>query len=114
MTAVRKSLKSKRQAEQSVLQLKTLFAGGVVDEKTLTARIKTLKEQISKNPHFPDLHYELALAYTLLGRFIHSKSIEEYKEALKLNPDFERARRNLKLAENELKGFDNLIKAVVK
>jgi len=85
-----------------------------LNEKIITRRIKHLQNAISNNPHFADLHYELAIAYTLLGRFIHGKSIEEYNKALAINPKFERARNNLKLAENDLKGTDLVIKAIMK
>jgi hypothetical protein len=56
----------------------------------------------------------LAVAYTLMGRFIHSKAIQEYQEALKINPQFERAKKSLKLAENEFRGFDALVKVITK
>lgn len=98
----------------SNVYMKFLLSADRLDEKTLTQRIKRLKEEISRNPHYPDLHYDLAVSYTLLGRFIHSKAVEEYRHALKLNPDFERAKKNLKLAENEFKGFDALVRAITK
>jgi Tfp pilus assembly protein PilF len=85
-----------------------------LNEKIIMRRIKYLKNAISDNPHYADLHYELAVAYTLLGKFIHNKSIEEYNNALSINPNFERAQRNLKLAQNELKGTDIIINAIMK
>jgi hypothetical protein len=33
---------------------------------------------------------------------------------LKINPQFERAKKNLKLAENEFRGFDALVKVITK
>lgn len=111
---VREERKRKRNRDLARTFLKFLVASDRVDEKSLTKRIRTLKDEISRNPHYPDLHYELAVAYTLLGRFIHNKAITEYQEALRLNPSFEKARKNLKLAENELKGFDGLIKAITR
>jgi len=74
-----------------------------INEKLLTRRIKNLKRAIAINPHYADLHHDLAIAYTLLGSFINTKAIEEYKRALAINPDFAKAKRNLKLAENEIK-----------
>ena len=111
---IREAKKRKRNSDLARTYLKYLVASDRIDEKSLTQRIRTLKDEISRNPHYPDLHYELAIAYTLLGRFIHNKAITEYQEALRLNPSFVRAQQNLKLAENELRGFDNLIKAVTR
>ncbi|MCK4858127.1 MAG: tetratricopeptide repeat protein [candidate division Zixibacteria bacterium] len=114
LLAAREVKKRLRFRDYSAVYLKFLLASNKIDEKTLTRRIRRLKTDISKNPHYPDLHYELAVAYSLLGRFIHAKAIEEYKEALRLNPRFERARKNLKLAENEIKGFDALARVIIK
>jgi tetratricopeptide (TPR) repeat protein len=102
---VREQRKERRNREFSAVYLRFLLSAD---------RIKQLKDAISKNPHYPDLHYELAVAYTLMGRFIHSKAIQEYQEALKINPQFERAKKSLKLAENEFRGFDALVKVITK
>jgi tetratricopeptide (TPR) repeat protein len=110
----RESKKERRYREFSSVYLKFMLGVERIDEKVLTRRIKSLKEAIAKNPHYPDLHYDLAVAYTLMGRFIHTRAIQEYQEALKINPTFERARRSLKLAENEFRGFDALVKVITK
>ncbi len=106
--------KERRFKEFSNVYLKFMLAADKVDEKMLRRRIESLKDAIAKNPHYPDLHYDLAVAYTLMGRFVHSKAIKEYQEALKINPDFDRAKKSLRLAENEFRGFDVLVKAILK
>jgi tetratricopeptide (TPR) repeat protein len=111
---VREQRKERRYREFSDVYLRFLLSADKVDDRVLARRIKQLKDAIGKNPHYPDLHYELAVAYTLLGRYTHSKAIQEYQEALKINPNFERAKRSLKLAENEFRGFDVLIKVITK
>lgn len=110
----RERKKERRFKEFSNVYLKFMLAADRVDEKMLRRRIESLKEAIAKNPHYPDLHYDLAVAYTLMGRFVHSKAIKEYQEALKINPEFERAKKSLRLAENEFRGFDVLVKAILK
>jgi tetratricopeptide (TPR) repeat protein len=111
---VREQRKERRNREFSDVYLRFLLSADRIDDRVLTRRIKQLKDALSKNPHYPDLHYELAVAYTLMGRFIHSKAIQEYQEALKINPQFERAKKSLKLAENEFRGFDALVKVITK
>jgi len=103
-----------KNSETSSFYLKFMLGAERMNEKIITRRIKSLQNAISDNPHYADLHYELAVAYTLLGRFLHGKAIEEYKKALNLNPDFERAKKNLKLAENELMGTEVIIKAIMR
>ena len=111
---VREHKKERRYRESSNVYLRFMLASDKMDDKALSKRILHLKEAISKNPHYPDLHYELAVAYTLMGRFVHAKAIQEYQEALKINPNFERAKRSLKIAENEFRGFDALVKVITK
>ncbi|HEQ98208.1 MAG TPA: tetratricopeptide repeat protein [candidate division Zixibacteria bacterium] len=110
----REKRRQKKDAESSSFYLKFMLGTGRLNEKMITRRIKSLQNALSNNPHYPDLHYELAVAFTLLGRYIHEKAVEEYKKALSVNPDFERAQKNLKLAENELKGTEVIIKAILK
>lgn len=111
---VREKLKDRKRQKFSNSYLRFMLASNEVNERLLSRRIRNIKDAISVNPHYADLHHELAIAYTLLGSFIHNKAVEEYNKALAINPDFERARRNMKLAENEIKGFDVLLKAILK
>jgi len=111
---VREIGKDRRRQEFLNSYLKFMLGASKINEKFLTKQIKSLKKAISVNPHYADLHHELAVVYTLLGSFIHTKAVEEYKKALAINPNFRKAKRNLKLAENEIKGFELLVKAIVR
>ena len=112
--ATREKRKEKRWREFSDSYMKFMLGANRLNENLLTKRIKSLKNAISANPHYADLHHELAIAYTLLGSFIHRKAVEQYQKALAINPDFERAKRNLKLAENEIRGFEVLVRAIMR
>jgi tetratricopeptide (TPR) repeat protein len=114
LLGVRERLRERRIREFSDVYQRFLLSAERIDDRFLSRRIKQLKEALTKNPHYPDLHYELAVAFTLMGRFVHSKAIQEYQEALKINPNFERAKKSLKLAENEFRGFDVLVKVITK
>ncbi|MBU1319262.1 MAG: hypothetical protein KKG33_06780 [candidate division Zixibacteria bacterium] len=111
---VREMNREQKHKDFSGSYLKFMLGSSQINEKLLTRRIKNLKRSIAVNPHYADLHHDLAIAYTLLGSFIHTKAVEEYNKALAINPDFDRARRNLKLAENEIKGFDVLLRAIMR
>ena len=83
-------------------------------ETELSAEIAELRERVKTHPHFADLHFRLAQSYTILAQLVHRRSIREYECALKINPEFGAARRNMKLAENEDKGMSILVKATLK
>jgi tetratricopeptide (TPR) repeat protein len=76
--------------------------------------IDEITELLKTNPGHADLHNELGMAYTLMSKFLNNKAMEHFKEALRLNPGFQKAARNLKLAENDLKGFEVLLDVIVR
>jgi hypothetical protein len=45
---------------------------------------------------------------------MNDKAIRHFDDALKINSGFSRALKNLKLAENDLKGFEILLEAIFK
>ncbi len=114
LLAVRERRREQRWREFSSSYMKFMLGANHVNEALLTRRIRSLKNAIAANPHYADLHNDLAIAYTLLGSFTHRKAVEQYREALAINPNFERAKRNLKLAENEIKGFEVLVRAIMR
>ncbi len=83
-------------------------------EAELSAEITQLRHRVKIHPHYADLHFRLAQSYTILAQLVHQRSINEYERALKINPEFNAARRNKKLAENEDKGMSVLVKAALK
>ncbi|MFC1475538.1 tetratricopeptide repeat protein [Candidatus Zixiibacteriota bacterium] len=83
-------------------------------EAELSAEISRLRQRVKIHPHYADLHFRLAQSYTILAQLVHQRSISEYERALKINPEFNAARRNKKLAENEDKGMSVLVKAALK
>jgi len=94
--------------------LKFMFGGKGKDEQFIAAYTQRLKEEIEKHPDYADLRNNLGVAYLVQCRNLFLKALEEFRAALKLNPSFKRARRNLKLAENEGKGFLILLRALFK
>ncbi len=93
--------------------LKYIAQNGALDEKSLSRQIKSLQKLVEQNPAYADLHFQLGTIYMLLCRYITQKAVLEYGKALKLNPNYKKAQRNMKLCENDLKGIDLLLKAML-
>ena len=55
-----------------------------------------LKKALSMNPHYPDVHNLLGIAYA--NRGMTDDAVMEFETALKINPDYLKARLNLALA----------------
>lgn len=93
--------------------LKYIAQNGALDEKSLSRQIKSLQRLVEQNPAYADLHFQLGTIYMLLCRYITQKAVLEYGKALQLNPNYKKAQRNMKLCENDLKGIDLLLKAML-
>ena len=94
--------------------IRYMFGGKGKDDQLLFDYIEVLKEKLKNNPNFPDLHNNLGVAYLIQCRNIFLKAMEQFRAALKINSSYKIAKKNLKLAENEGKGFIILLRAILK
>ncbi len=94
--------------------LKYMFGEKGRDAKTIQDYIRQLEALIKKHPAFPDLHNMLGVAYLIQCRGLFNKALHEINRACEINPEYERAKRNLKLAKNEGKGLLILLRSLLK
>lgn len=94
--------------------LKFMYGGKGKDDSFIHDYIEDLNRQISENPDYADVHNNLGVAHLIQCRNLFLKSLEEFRSALKINPNFKKAEKNLKLAENDGKGFLILLRAILK
>lgn len=96
------------------IYLRYVHGDGGMTEEGISRYVDELKDFLKASPGYADLQNELGLAYTVMAKFMNDKAIKHFEEALKINSGFSRARKNLKLAENDLKGFEILLEAIIK
>ena len=98
----------------SEFYLKFMFAGLDKDGKSLAHYIRILEKTISTHPNYADLHKSLGSAYLIESWQYFIKAIEEFRQAVKINPDFEKAQKGLRLLENDSRGFLILLRSILK
>lgn len=94
--------------------LKFMYGGKGKDDSFIADYVARLKDILEEHPHYADVHNNLGIAYLIQCRNLFLKSLEAFRTALRINPEFARAEKNLKLAENDGKGFLILLRAVLK
>jgi tetratricopeptide (TPR) repeat protein len=103
-------------SEERLLEMYLRYVHGEngLTEDGIREYVERIEELLRANPGHADLHNELGMAYTIMSKFMNDRAIEHFKEALKINPNFMKASKNLKLSQNDLKGFEILLEAIVK
>ncbi len=76
--------------------------------------IRRLEELLKKYPNYADLYNHLGVAYVIMSKFVNHKAIQLFEKATEINPKFERARKNKRLAEYDHKGIQLLFDAIMK
>ncbi|MFQ5638326.1 MAG: tetratricopeptide repeat protein [bacterium] len=94
--------------------LKFMYGGKGKDDAFIAEYVQKLQDIITDHPHYADVRNSLGVANLIQCRNLFLKSLEEFRTALKINPNFKKAEKNLKLAENDGKGFLILLRAILK
>jgi len=94
--------------------LKFMYGGKGKDDDFIQHYTNRLRGAIRDYPDYADLHNSLGVAYLIQCRNLFLRALEEFRVALRINPIFKRAEKNLKLSENDGKGFLILLRAILK
>jgi len=94
--------------------LKFMYGGKGKDDAFIQRYTEHLRAAIQQYPQYADLHNNLGVAYLIQCRNLFLRALDEFRQAMKINPGFKRAEKNLKLAENDGKGFLILLRAILK
>jgi len=94
--------------------LRFMFADLHKEHRSLDNYIRILEKSINQHPNYPDVRLSLGTAFLIRCWHYYGKALEEYREAVKINPNFQKAKKNLKLLENDGRGFLLLLRAILK
>ncbi|MCH7679452.1 tetratricopeptide repeat protein [candidate division KSB1 bacterium] len=94
--------------------LKFMYGGKGKNDSYISDYVGKLQELIDEYPNYADLRNSLGIVNLIQCRNLFLKSLNEFRAALKINPKFKKAEKNLKLAENDGKGFLILLRAILK
>ncbi|MFQ5864704.1 MAG: tetratricopeptide repeat protein [bacterium] len=94
--------------------LKFMYGGKGKDDDFISNYVHDLQDLIEEFPHYADLRNNIGIAYLIQCRNLFLKALGEFRTALRINPNFKKAEKNLKLAENDGKGFLILLRAILK
>ncbi len=98
----------------SEFYLKFMFGELDDDNQTLDYYIETLEHVLADNPNYADLRHSLGVAYLLRGWQCFSKATGEFEKAVDINPYYEKAKKKLKLMQNDGRGLLILLRAILK
>ncbi|UCE66443.1 MAG: tetratricopeptide repeat protein [Candidatus Zixiibacteriota bacterium] len=94
--------------------IRCVYGDNGATEKNIKDYIDKIENLLKTNPGYADLENELGMAYTIMGKIMRDKAIDHFKKAIEINPNFGKALKNIKLSENDLRGFEALLEAILK
>lgn len=109
-----KAVRGKFPKSNYYFRLEYIFNDDLLSKDVVVNHIKKLHKLLETSPSYPDLYNDLGMAYTVLAQSYCQRAVEAYQKALKINPEYKTAMKNLKLTQNELKGLKTLLKAILK
>ena len=75
--------------------LKFMFGGRGKDDEFILQYTNDLLEAIEEYPKYADLRNNLGIVYLIQCRNLFLKALDEFRQAIKINPSFKKAEKNL-------------------
>mgnify|MGYP005725233977 CR=1 FL=1 len=94
--------------------LKVIHSGNRMKSSVIWKHIRRLEGLLKKYPSYADLYNHLGVAYVIMSKFLNNKAVNLFNKAMEINPHFEKAKRNKRLAEYDHKGIQLLFDAILK
>ncbi|TFH01580.1 MAG: tetratricopeptide repeat protein [Calditrichales bacterium] len=94
--------------------LKFMYGGKGLDNDTIIRYEERLRSTAEDNPDYADIWNNLGVVHLIQCRNLFLQALGEFRKALEINPDFEKAKKNKILVENDGKEFLILLRAILK
>jgi tetratricopeptide (TPR) repeat protein len=95
------------------LYFSVLYAGDSLEEQDIEQFLDKVKQIIDQNPTYADGYNSLGVLYTAKCKILMDKASEAFQKALEINNKYQKAKKNLRLAENDRQGIFILLKALL-
>jgi tetratricopeptide (TPR) repeat protein len=95
------------------LYLMLIQSGDEIEEGDIEKYFEKVEEILDRNPNFADAWNSLGILYTAKCKIFMDKASVAFGKALDINQDYEKARKNLRLTENDRQGLFILLKALL-
>ncbi len=89
------------------------FRSEELTEADIDGLIDRLRSALDANPGYADIQNDLGVLYAAKCKIMIDKAHEAFGHALRRNPAFKKAEKNLKLAGNDRQGIHFLLKALL-
>jgi tetratricopeptide (TPR) repeat protein len=89
------------------------FRAEELSEGDIDGLIDRLRAALEANPSYADIQNDLGVLYAAKCKIMIDKAHEAFGQALRRNPAFKKAEKNLKLAGNDRQGIHFLLKALL-
>lgn len=95
------------------LYLMLISEGEALREEEIEAYLSRIKEIVEVNPTFADGYNMLGILYTAKCKIFMDRAGQAFRKALEINSNYQKARKNLRLTENDRQGIFILLKALL-
>ncbi len=107
---------SKRDGVEDIfldLYFSVLYRGDSLEEGDIERFLENVKQVIDQNPTYADGYNSLGILYTAKCKILMDRASESFQKALEINNRYQKAKKNLRLAENDRQGIFILLKALL-
>ena len=94
--------------------IKFMYGGKGVKDDEMAYYESKIREEADKHEGYADYWNELGTLHLIQCRDYFLRAMDEFSEAVKINPKYEEANQSLELMKNSKKGFLILLRAILK
>jgi tetratricopeptide (TPR) repeat protein len=106
---------ARRGVEEIVLDLYLMLLndGEDLKEDEIEKYLGRVREVVDQHPTFADGYNSLGILYTAKCKIFMDRASKAFRKALEINGDYQKAKKNLRLSENDRQGIFILLKALL-